>query len=59
MQQPQMRQLLRDLGFEFEDRDLDPTIEILAGAHQQRIVAKSTTGNEVTRTTAIAAPVKS
>jgi len=34
MQQRQMRQLLRDLGFEFDDRDLDPIVQMLAGAHR-------------------------
>gem|GEM_PF-6703545 len=55
MQQPQMRQLLRDLGFEFEDRDLDPIVGMLAGAHRQRVQAKKAiVEGEVTRTTAIA-----
>lgn len=50
-----MRRYLRELGFIFDDSDLDQMIPLLAGAQQQRVEAQTTRVDKVTRSTAIVA----
>ena len=51
----QMRTLLQELGFFFDDRELAPTIQMLAGVHARRAAKRGSDDGLITRTTALAA----
>ena len=48
-----MRPYLRELGFTFDDSELDPIVRLLEGARRQRLKAKRAIAKNVTRTTAL------